>query len=584
MLNRQLMDLLRAFGAGLRIMKKFAAIDGDKEARACSFLRLFAPFRGLFLRSGWGRGSLLPMLFLAAFACRCAGSGVTIITHGYSGDVNGWITGMADAIPSYAALSRSNFTTYKLTLTTDGNGNYFYQTSRTNGVAPFVSTSGEIFVKLDWSQMAGGVTTGNYDLSTYDVAWAASQVLLMTNAIAELGGHALVEFPLHLVGHSRGGSLMAELSRLLGTNGLWIDHLTTLDPHPLNNDGNTDPVLVTDASANHVYANVLFSDNYWQDLSGAFYDPSGEAVSGAYNRQLTTLPGGYNNTSSLSPYHSNVHLWYHGTISLVTPTSDTEASLSSSERQAWWTGFEQQGTNAGFEYSLLGAGNRQSTSQPVGPGFPSIVDGYNQWWDLGAGTSNNRTPLAANSGQWPSLIKINLTSTNVVPAGTALAARLYYQYGGSFSNAALQVFLDPDSNPFNSNETRVLQTVLTNSGVGSVYAINTNLDTSTVTAGTYRMYASISDGTHSRYVYAPEIVQVLPPSQPPLLDIQGSAGTALRIGITGAPGATVVLQNSTDLHNWVAAATNTLTSGRWVYTNSSPASNAALFYRAMLRH
>lgn len=548
--------------------------------QATSLLRGFRE-RSHFAQFGCSLAILLSVHLHLALTCRCSGSGVTIITQGYNSDINGWITGMADAIPVYAGLSSSNFTTYRLALTTDGNGNYFYQTSRTNGVAPFASSSGEIIVKLDWSQMAGG--TGTYNLSTYNVAWAASQVLLLTNAIAELGGHALVEFPLHLVGHSRGGSLMAEISRLLGTNGVWIDHLTTLDPHPLNNDGNTDPFLVIDASANHVYANVLFSDNYWQDLSGVFYDPSGESVSGAYNRQLTTLPGGYNNTSSLSPDHSNVHLWYHGTTSLLTPTSDTEASLSSSERQAWWTAYEQQGTNAGFEYSLFGAGNRQSQSQPVGPGYPAIVDGYNQWWDLGAGISNNRTPLSSNSGEWPSLIQLNLTSTNVVPAGTALTTRLYYQYGGAFSNAALQVWLDPDSNPFNSNESRVLQSSVTNSGLSSVYAINASLDTSSVVPGVYRIFAVLSDGTRSRYVYAPEKVQVTPARQAPLLDIAGLASALVRVGIAGAPGSTVVLQSSTDLRNWMPLMTNTLTSSRWVYTNASPANNAALFYRAVLR-
>ncbi len=539
--------------------------------------------------AGWWHGLRVALAFIRlpaifsimAFTGLAFGSGVTVITHGYNSDVNGWITGMADAVPRYPGFPGTNFTTYKIALTTDGNGHYAYQVSRTNGVAPFLSDSGEIIVKLDWSQMAGG--TGPYNLSTSNVAWAASLALLQTNAIAELGGHALAELPLHLVGHSRGGSLVAELSRLLGTNGIWVDHLTTLDPHPLNNDGNFDFLFsVVDASANHVYANVLFSDDYWQNLGSGLTDPDGEPVSGAYNRQLTTLSGGYNNVSSISPDHSNVHLWYHGTVSLTTPTSDTEASITSSERQAWWTSYEQQGTNTGFEYSLIGRGNRLSPDQPVGPGYPAIVDGYNQWWDFGAGISSNRTPISSSTGQWPNNIKINLTGTSAVAQGNAVTAKFYYQYGWGLSNPGFQVYLDRDANPFNSNATLVLQGTLTNTGLGSVYAVNTNFPASAVAPGIYRMYATISDGLHTRYSYAPELVQILPGSQAPVLDIALLGGANYTIGVNGAPGQSIVLQNSTDLHHWSAVATNVLSSNRWVYTNPAPATVSALFYRAVV--
>ena len=198
---------------------------------------------------------------------------------------------MASRIPEYDSFPGDAAANYKLTLTFDGSS-YFYQWTRTGG-SPSTNDSGEIVVKLDWSAVAGGFSAP-YNRSTYEVAQVLAWALSQTNLISELNGHALAEFPLHLIGHSRGGSLISETSRNLGTNGIWVDHITTLDPHPLNNDGFIDPPSVVDAPV-RTYSNVLFHDNYWQNLGlGSFFgDPNGEPVAGAYIRQLYDNSGGY---------------------------------------------------------------------------------------------------------------------------------------------------------------------------------------------------------------------------------------------------------------------------------------------------
>lgn len=545
---------------------------------------------------------LMVLLFLAvSFPPRSRAGGVTVITHGYDGDVTGWITTMAEQIPLYyqqrypeLGTNGTNFTIYTVTLTTDGNGNYYYQWTRDGGGSPFNTDTGEIIVMLDWSQMAGDPDpfSSVYDISTYTVASVASYVLLETNSISDLNGHALVEYPLHLVGHSRGGSLMAQLSLILGTNGIWVDHLTTIDPHPLNNDGNDDsPISVVDAPAQFTYANVLFADNYWEDLGNAIptdLDPHGEPVSGAYQRQLTQLNGGYPpeefDFEDSYEYHSNSHLWYYGTMNSNTPvTYDDDGenvTLNSSMRSSWWVSYDRQGDIAGFYYSLIGGGNRLSTNSPVGAGYPEIVDGFNQWWDLGAGTYTNRTALPENSGTWPNLIELSVLGTNVVTSGGQFSAQFYYQYGGAATNLSVQFFLGGDFNPYDGNSVSVGQFAPGNTGTNYVGAGAVDLSTTGVTAGTYSLYGKISDGTHTRFLYAPQLVRVLA-QPPPVLSITG-VGIHQTISIAGGLGWVNVLQSSPDLKNWQTIYTLTNTSGLWFYPLTNVPAKPQQFYRVIV--
>jgi hypothetical protein len=498
------------------------------------------------------------------------GAGVTLVTHGFSSSADTWVLNLASAMAEHPAFRGTNIAYYDFTVT--GNASALTVTpDRIAGVSPLVSDSGEIFIQLDWGPVSSTVTP----VSTSNIAAVVAAKLMDPAFLPELGGRALAELPLHVIGHSRGASLVAEITKRLGQQGVWVDHVTFLDPHPLNNDGNTDPFTggLVDASA-AIYENVFFADNYWQTLN--LY-PQGRLTPGAANRKLTTLGGGY--TDSLSGSHSDTHLWYFGTVNLETTAFNGDVSLTAAERNTWWTSFEQGGTNAGFVYSRIARGNRFATNYPAGNvnGNGRPRDGVNQKWNLGAGVANNRVALGSNSGAWPSPIRVAPTSSRQPLLGTMLNTTLWHQAGAlGATNVTVTVALDADGNPWNSNSLALATLPLAGTSTTNVLqtALAIPLPTDAALAGRYQIAIAISNGTRTRHLYATEPL-VLVPGAPPLQPLT-VAGTNFNFRALTVPGQQFVVEWTGDFTQWIPVATNVAT-GSSLDFNSSTANDRGFF-------
>jgi hypothetical protein len=488
---------------------------------------------------------------------------VTLITHGRGGDTDGWVTGMANAFSSRLG---GNPPLYRIDVTSGTTG-LVTSITKVSGGYPQVSPSGQTILLLDWRSIS---EVG--EESTLNIAAAVAPLFTQTNLIGDLEGHALAEFPIHLIGHSRGGSLVCELSRQLGQHGVWVDQVTNLDTYPVDGDAPA-------AS----YESVLFSESYYQRINTFI---QGDPVPGSFSRKQTEAAGGYSGFLNIYNGHSDVHLWYHGTIDLATPTSDTEATITSTMRGTWWTAFEQAGTNTGFIYTRLGGGDRLSTNQPNGANSSPIRDGFNRYYDLGGDAGpNNRTPVLSNSGEWPNPIRFELLSTNAVEHGDTATCQIYFQWAQpNTSTQSVQVLADPDQNPLNGNEVLLEEGFATGTTAAQVGqgTIAVDFDGAILPAGHYRLVIRMTAAGRTRLLYAPTLISLATSSQPVVLDIALSTNSSVVLGVNGVAGQTVVLERSLDGAPWLPIATNTLTSARWERVEPSDTGSTTTLLRARL--
>ncbi|WP_428938235.1 hypothetical protein [Fontivita pretiosa] len=411
-------------------------------------------------------------------------AGVTLIAHGFNSGIGDWVSAMASAISGSRTTPASIFA---LQATDDGNNGPISVSLGSQLSGPSVSASTNpdphIILLLDWSDLAGTLPFGGYHRSTTDVAAAVAAQLLDPAFMSSLGGYALAASPaMQLVGHSRGGSLVNELARDLARKGVWVDQLTTLDPHPVDGVNEDISGFDFDDAPMGIPWNVAFADNYWRTDSDIF-DFNGEAVSGAHNLQFNETI--LRSSGSYSFEHSDVHLWYHGTIP---PYADSDGAASVNPA-TWYSPPHPPRNSSGFYYTRNEGGIRPGTGL---------------WPADGGVAPRGDVPRDPTGTQWPNIDHLALLGA---PSGGTVS--IAYRYQDFDSPATITWLADVDRNPFNSNA-HLLPDPLALPSTGATLASGSDsVQLAGLSPGQWNLLARIADAQgHARYAYVPDPLTV----------------------------------------------------------------------------
>jgi len=367
-----------------------------------------------------------------------------------------------------------------------------------SGPNPFSADyNGEIIIKLDWAELSSPFNEWPLPVpdwtSTGAIADAFAEYLLQTN----VNGRYWIEQPLHLIGFSRGASVVCALSERLGEAGVWVDQLTTIDPHPV--DGiNEDCDCISgwlidfgDAPVS-VYNKVVFADNYWRadgcELSGFWCDPDGQATPGSLSVEL--------DESDLSPSgylkeHYDVHLWYHGTIDTSSSAYDG-VEFVPTDWYNYTDNLKGPRSAVGFNWTRIAGGS--VAEDPARAGYHAALGG------LGSRVS---VEVDLSVAQWPSIMAFHVDGATQYTAGVPIRVNYYYQDQDSYATATF--YLDPDRNPYNGNERLLGDRFLQRTTGFSPWSDGAYLDTSGTPAGWYYVLVKVTDGPRKRSAHAERI-------------------------------------------------------------------------------
>ncbi len=394
--------------------------------------------------------------------------GLTIITHGLMSDTDDWVQEMGDAI------SRKQY----------GHIVHIYRLKFNDGVINFEKIAGShtkeadsLIVLLDWAEDAQLLKQD--DTESY-VAQRAVQYLMSNNI-----SNKFFQLPIHLIGHSRGGSVVSHIAEELGKKGLVVDQLTMLDPHPMDSQKlyNFNPfdweknalqlsiyISAIKSYAPAVFSNVIYSDTLFQQFVEDKKNKAG--IIGYYNINQTDYFDvlGYiaqtENDSKYSlgrhswlmwqkEYHSRVHAFYFGTI------LDKITDKNNPQYKTWYKDHldskwfleniigDSFRKTIGFNKTRFGLGNKGVERKPQG--INKKLKGL-----LTINPSGDRNYIrTCSSNAYPNIIfpsNIDGSEDITVSNDTSFSISFITQYCLQNRDLKITLYLDNDKNPFNGSK------------------------------------------------------------------------------------------------------------------------------------
>jgi len=426
---------------------------------------------------------------------------VCIVTHGFGNNME-WVEDAADKLISRNG-GDSIVAEYMIKITEKGgfsilnqNGTEFGSKANTNGFA---------VVKLDWTEISGELKENSAELELDRFTFGTHTGLVAEFVVDRLMTHSeitqkLLASPIHLIGHSRGGSLVGAMAERIGDYGYWVDQVTFLDPHPTENlgfpdDWGKDEMVVP--------GNVIFADNYYR--KGQF--PSGKYVTGAENIQLDDS---YFHDFGYDSGHSDVHAWYRGTIPSFDPpyrilTTENDFYITSEwyVADAYIDKEARPRETTGYAYSLIGNDGTNRT-------YAGIHAGIN-----GSGQVRSFDPIdKENSVNNVGYLTLRNTS---VRAGDTF--KVDYRYESWSLDFGVAFYLDTNKNPHDGYKIYLDGFDLGESdGMGGKLEGPASLKVPLgLKAGTYYVFIKSTGSSTPRYFYAPTPLEITegPPPPPP---------------------------------------------------------------------